>query len=68
MVKAGDKLLDGTVKSVNLQGLIIVQNVNESALARQDAGGPQAAPVGRGREAMTVTKGFVLALTLACAA
>jgi hypothetical protein len=29
MVKAGDKLLDGTVKSANLQGLIIVQNVND---------------------------------------
>lgn len=29
IVKAGDKLLDGTVKSVNLQGLIIVQNVND---------------------------------------
>jgi len=29
IIKAGDKLMDGTVKSVNQQGLIVVQNVND---------------------------------------
>jgi type IV pilus assembly protein PilP len=29
IVKAGDKLMDGTVRSVNQQGLIVVQNVND---------------------------------------
>jgi type IV pilus assembly protein PilP len=29
IVKAGDKLLDGTIKSVTQQGLVIVQNVND---------------------------------------
>jgi len=29
VVHAGDKLMDGTVKSVNAQGLVIVQNVND---------------------------------------
>jgi Tfp pilus assembly protein PilP len=29
IVKAGDKLLDGTIKSVNEQGLVIVQSVND---------------------------------------
>ena len=29
IVKAGDKLLDGTIKAVNEQGLVIVQNVND---------------------------------------
>ena len=29
IVHAGDKLMDGTVKSINAQGLVIVQNVND---------------------------------------
>ena len=29
MVHAGDKFMDGTVKAVNAQGLVIVQNVND---------------------------------------
>lgn len=29
VVHAGDKFMDGTVKSVNAQGLVIVQNVND---------------------------------------
>jgi Tfp pilus assembly protein PilP len=29
IVHAGDKLMDGTVKAINAQGLVIVQNVND---------------------------------------
>jgi Tfp pilus assembly protein PilP len=29
IVHAGDRLMDGTVKAINAQGLVIVQNVND---------------------------------------
>ena len=67
IVHQGDKLLDGTIKSVTPQGLVVVQEVNDPLSLVKTAGSSQIAAIARGRQGMTVNRGLALFLTVAAA-
>ena len=60
----GDKFLDGTIKTITPQGLVIVQEVNDPAVARQAAGNPQAIAHVRGHQAVTIVKRIIKGIAL----
>ena len=55
IVHQGDKLLDGTIKNVTPQGLVVVQEVNDPLSLDQAARSSQIVAIPRGRQGMTVT-------------
>ena len=61
-------LLDGVDQDRHAAGARHRAGSQRSAVAREAAGGSQAAAIARGRQGVTVTRGFALFLTLALAA
>ena len=60
IVHQGDKLLDGTIKTITPQGLDRHSGSQRSAVAREAAGDSQTVAIARGRQGMTVTRGLAL--------